>query len=144
MGKIDAGYTFMEDGVEKTRIVDFKTSKEAGDLDKYYEQISLYSHLYSLQNKIPIENIEGEIVMLSVREGKISTGKVDLKIFQANSLMIERAIDSIRERIELFVNVQKNPSTLYDMILKAKEKYTPTEIFKKVQEEISMELYGTH
>ena len=141
MGKIDAGYTFLQDGIEKTRIVDFKTSKEAGDLDKYYEQISLYSHLYSLQNHIPIQNIEGEVVMLSVREGKISTGKVDLKVYQANSLMIERSIDAVKKRIQLFVNAQNNPEMLYEMILKAKEKYTPSEIFKEVQREISLELH---
>ena len=142
MGKIDAGYTFMQDGIEKTRIVDFKTSKEAGDLDKYYEQISLYSYLYSLQNHIPIQNIEGEVVMLSVREGKISTGKVDLKVYQANSLMIERAIEAVKKRIQMFVNIQNNPEMLYEMILKAKEKYTPSEIFKQVQREISLELKG--
>ena len=56
--------------------------------------------------------------------------------------MIERAIEAVKKRIQLFVNIQNNPEMLYEMILKAKEKYTPSEIFKQVQKEISLELNG--
>ncbi|MHB1492443.1 MAG: UvrD-helicase domain-containing protein [Thermoplasmataceae archaeon] len=141
MGKIDAGYRFTDGNAEKIRIVDFKTSKEVKDnLDSYYEQISLYSYIYSLQNKIPLDRIEGEIVMLSIREGKISTGKVDLRVFQANPLMISRSIESVKKRIEQFVEFQNNPEALCEMILKARERYNKSELFRHIQEEISAEL----
>ncbi|MHB8361400.1 MAG: 3'-5' exonuclease, partial [Thermoplasmataceae archaeon] len=141
LGKIDAGYTFSDGGIEKIRIVDFKTSKEVKDnLDSYIEQISLYSKIYSIQKNVPIEKIEGEIVMLSTREGKIYNGKVELKVFQANTLMIERSLEGIKDKIDLFIEFQRNPKTLYESVIVAKEKYKQTEIFKQVQKEISKEL----
>ena len=54
--------------------------------------------------------------------------------------MISRSIESVKKRIEQFVEFQNNPEGLCQMILKAREKYNKSELFRHVQEEISAEL----
>jgi DNA helicase-2/ATP-dependent DNA helicase PcrA len=135
-GRIDGLYKYIEGNTEKTVIVDFKTSKKVNR--DYVNQLSLYAKLFSLENKIDMEQIESEIAYLSLRDTKVNINRIEKRWDRIDPTIEMRALEDVKKTVEKFVNYKLSVDSMIRDILSVRN--TESNVFIEFQKMLKMEM----
>ncbi|MCL4345692.1 MAG: ATP-dependent helicase [Candidatus Thermoplasmatota archaeon] len=134
-GRIDGVYSYMDGGIEKFVVVDFKTSKKPNS--EYSQQLSLYAYLYSLEKSINLNMIESEISYISLRDEKINTGRMQWRNERIPYEIELRSFEEVKNYIETFLSYRMSADALVRDIMEVNAR---TELFRKFQDELRKEI----
>ncbi len=134
-GRIDGLYTYMDGNIEKTVIVDFKTSKKVNR--DYVNQLSLYAKLFSLENKMGMDQIESEIAYLSLRDTKVNINRIEKRWDRIEPTIEVRALEDVKNTIQKFVNYKSSIDSMVRDILSVRN--PESTVFIEFQKALKME-----
>ena len=128
VGKIDALFKNGDDG--KVMILDYKTDKTSERASEHRRQLAVYKRLYSIQNRIPEDNIVVGLGFIGLR-GKINTGNIGCSLDDKQPA--KNQLNRFKEYIDRFLAYR---SDINEFIKDLMEVNSSELLFERIRKEI--------